>query len=94
MSERAAAFAPSGVVTLTTDNGGTFDNMLEFLLMTGRTLRLNAVTEIAITVADMQAEWNGIRAPRWTALAELGLLDWMRNIYARCRDASAAIEDR
>ena len=39
------------------------------IMMTGPTLRFNAATEIAITGADMQAEINGIRAPRWQVLA-------------------------
>jgi len=39
------------------------------IMMTGPTLRFNAATEIAITGADMQAELNGIRAPRWKAIA-------------------------
>ncbi len=37
--------------------------------MTGPTLRFNSSTEIAITGADMHAELNGLRAPRWKALA-------------------------
>ena len=39
------------------------------IMMTGPTLRFNAATEIAITGADLQAELNGIRAPRWQVLA-------------------------
>ena len=39
------------------------------ILMNGPTLRFNMATEIAITGADMQAEINGIRAPRWQAIA-------------------------
>jgi urea carboxylase len=39
------------------------------IMMTGPTLRFNIATEIAITGADMQAELNGIRAPRWQAIA-------------------------
>jgi len=38
------------------------------IMMGGPTLRFNAATEIAITGADMQAEINGMRAPRWQAL--------------------------
>ncbi|MGB8167442.1 MAG: 5-oxoprolinase/urea amidolyase family protein, partial [Chthoniobacteraceae bacterium] len=38
------------------------------IMLTGPTLRFNAATEIAITGADMQAELNGIRAPRWKAI--------------------------
>jgi urea carboxylase len=39
------------------------------IMLTGPTLRFNAATEIALTGADMQAELNGIRAPRWKVLA-------------------------
>lgn len=39
------------------------------ITMTGPTLRFNTATEIAITGADMQAEINGIRAPRWMTIA-------------------------
>jgi urea carboxylase len=39
------------------------------IMMTGPTLRFNVATEIAITGADMQPELNGIRAPRWQAIA-------------------------
>lgn len=38
------------------------------IMMTGPTLRFNSATEIAITGADMQAEINGLRAPRWKTL--------------------------
>ncbi len=38
-------------------------------MMTGPTLRFNADTEIAITGAEMQAELNGARIPRWQAIA-------------------------
>ncbi len=41
------------------------------IMMTGPTLRFNAGTEIAITGADLQAELNGIRAPRWQAIEVL-----------------------
>ena len=39
------------------------------IMMTGPTLRFNIATEVAITGADMQPEINGIRAPRWRAVA-------------------------
>ncbi|MEA3211409.1 MAG: urea carboxylase [Chthoniobacter sp.] len=39
------------------------------IMMTGPTLRFNAATEIALTGADLQAEINGIRAPRWETIA-------------------------
>ena len=39
------------------------------ITMTGPTLRFNSPTQIAITGADLQAELNGLRAPRWKALA-------------------------
>ena len=39
------------------------------IMMTGPTLRFNSATEFAITGADMKAELNGLRAPRWRTLA-------------------------
>ncbi len=39
------------------------------IMMTGPTLRFNVATEIAITGADLQPEINGIRTPRWKAVA-------------------------
>ncbi len=51
------------------------------IMMTGPTLRFNATTEIAITGADLQAEINGIRAPRWQALTvEAGDVLRMRSV--------------
>ena len=38
------------------------------ITMTGPTLRFNSSAKIAIAGADMQAELNGLRAPRWKAL--------------------------
>jgi urea carboxylase len=38
------------------------------MMMSGPTLRFNAATEIALAGADMQAELNGLRVPRWTAI--------------------------
>ncbi len=38
------------------------------IMMTGPTLRFNARTEIALTGADLQAEINGLHAPRWKAI--------------------------
>ncbi len=38
------------------------------IMMTGPTLRFNSATEIAITGADMQAEINGLRVPRWETI--------------------------
>jgi urea carboxylase len=39
------------------------------MMMAGPTLRFNTATEIALAGADMQAELNGLRVPRWTAIA-------------------------
>jgi len=38
------------------------------ITMTGPTLRFNTPTEIALTGADLHAELNGLRMPRWKAI--------------------------
>ncbi len=51
------------------------------IMMTGPTLRFNAATEIVVTGADLQAELNGIRAPRWQVIAvEAGDVLRMRGV--------------